>query len=140
MTLGLILLAGIIGCGIGYLLSRLTNSKKKSQSIPIAVQKSGSIPADVKERVQALVDDGHKIGALKELRDSTDLGLEEAKNIVDSMATSLPINNNADKMGTVRDLLRSGNKMEALELYREFSGMNLKESEEAIDKLEKEFG
>ncbi len=140
MTVEPILVVGITGFGIGFLLGRLTNAEKGSQSGPIAVQKPGRLPADVEERVRALVDNGHKIGALKELRDSTDLGLEEAKNIVDSMATSLPTNNNGDKMGTVRDLIRNGNKIEALKLYRESSGMSLKEAKEAIDKMEREFG
>ncbi len=140
----LILMGMLVGFTVGFLLGRWINSGnktgKKSPSIPIVLQKPTPLPADVEQRVQALIDDGHKMGALKELRDSTDLEFKKAKNIVDSMVTSTPANTNTDKIGTVRDLIRSGHKIEALKLYRESSGMSLEEAEEAIDKMEKEFG
>jgi len=144
MAIELILLGAVVIFVIGFLLGRLITSRNKSekkpQNIPTTVQKSASLPKDVEMRVQALIDNGHKIGALKELRDSTDLELEQAKSIVESMAISVPTTDNPDKLGTVRDLIRSGNKIEALRLYRESSGMNLAEATEAIDKMEKEFG
>ena len=144
MTIEFILIGTTIGLGAGFLLGQLTSSKNKSAkslpSVPIAVQKPKPLPADIEALVQRLVDDGHKIGALKGLRDSTDLGLEEAKSIIDSMNTPMSTNNNVDKLGTIRDLIRSGNKIEALKLYRESSGMNLKEATAAIDEMEREFG
>ena len=144
-TIEIVVVAAIAGFVVGFLLSKLKGSRKKSsenhpQKKSAPIQKIQSLPADVKERVQALVDRGHKIGAIKELRDATGLGLEEAKDVIDSMATSLPTSNNLDAIAQVRDLIRSGKKTEALDLYRESSGMSLKEAEEAIDKMEKEFG
>jgi len=149
MTIVLILAIAIVAVGLGFLLGRVTRDAKKSarqsQSVPTGVGKvegkAGNLPADLKERVQALIDDGHRYGAVKELEDAAGLELKEAKNIVDAMVPSLPPNvDNADKLGMVRDLVRSGNKDEALQLYRASSGLSLKEAEEAIDKLEKEFG
>ncbi len=144
LTVELVLVAAILGLCLGFLSGRLTapgnKSKKKGQSFPIAIQTPESLPADLEERIRALINDGHKIGALKELRDSTELGLEEAKHIIDSMATSIRTDNQTHTLGTVRNLIRNGKKAEALKLYRESSGMSLKEAKEAIDKMEKEFG
>src|SRR5271156_3353367 len=80
----------IIAIGIsvvGFLLSRATTSKDSFRKEPMRIQMLGTVPEDVEMRVRLLIDRGHKIDALKELRQATGLGLKQAKDIVDSMAS-----------------------------------------------------
>ncbi|MGO4541891.1 ribosomal protein L7/L12 [Paenibacillus sp. 2TAB19] len=46
---------------------------------------SGSVPANLDDRLRILVASGKRIQAIKELREVTDLGLREAKEYVDKM-------------------------------------------------------
>lgn len=141
LALILILAAGVIAALVaGFILGRLSKSRKKPQNVAATAQKVTRLPADLEKRIQALIDDGHKIGALKEICDSMDIELEEAKTIIDTMQPSIPADKKTDKLGAVRFLIRNGQKDEALNLYRESSDMPLKEAEEVIAKLEKEFG
>ncbi len=145
MTITLIIIVtAMAALAIGFLLGRFNSSQikavNKKQKSPLPFQPPVSIPTDVKERVQKLVDDGHKIGAVKELHDATGIDLEEAKDIVDSMADSVHVSNNEKATSQARYLVRNGQKDEALELYRQASGMPLKEAKEVIDKMEKDFG
>ncbi len=146
-TIALFIAVAILVFAIGFFLGRLTRKRNNSGNSltnkpldSVVSPKLAHIPSDLESRAKVLVEDGHKIGALKELRDSTDLKLEEAKKIVDYMDAATPSVNNAEKLGEVRDLIRSGKKDAALKLYREFSGLTLNESVQAIDTLEKEFG
>jgi large subunit ribosomal protein L7/L12 len=46
---------------------------------------SGSVPANLDDRLRILVASGKRIQAIKELREVTDLGLREAKEYVDKL-------------------------------------------------------
>jgi len=88
--------------------------------------------------VVRLVEQDRTLEAIKRLRETTGLGLKEAKNAVDahrrgdprptpgSLATSsLPPD--------VVDAMQRGRKIEAIRLLRDHTGMGLKEAKEAVE-------
>jgi ribosomal protein L7/L12 len=101
------------------------------------------------DNVTAALRAGHKIDAIKLLREATGLGLKEAKELIDQHATGLPMQETpAAKPRTVGALLtlpfqvaaalRSGNKIEAIRLMREKAGLGLEQAKTAVDAFEQE--
>ncbi len=149
-----ILLLAMASFVVGLTLGRFTRSETRSPTQPVQLE---TLPKDLEERLQLLIGRGQKIAALKELRTATGMGLKEAKDIVDSMASGGSLRNmisssttatpaisqittdiSTEAMGKVQDLLRSGKKIEALKAYREASGLSLKEAKDNIDKMARE--
>jgi ribosomal protein L7/L12 len=97
--------------------------------------------------VQAALDRGNKIEAIKRVRQLTGLGLKEAKDLVeawqrnpDSFAEKKkrPVNDlSADG---VRDLIEEGKLDEAVDLYRRFAGVDQYTAQDAVEKLRQEMG
>ena len=95
-----------------------------------------SLPADVLEALEQ----NNVIEAIKRLRQTTGLGLKQAKDMIDAhqrgtkMAVAI-----AQRLGplppTVIDALQRGNKIEAIKLLRESDGLGLKEAKDAIDAM-----
>jgi len=148
------LIVAIASFVVGFLLGRSTASGSGFRREPMRIQMLGTVPEDVEMRVRLLIDRGHKIEALKELRQATGLGLKQAKDIVDSMASGnslleissqgtsstnvkyqVPVGYGADAMDEVKKLLRNGKKIEAIKLYRQVSGLGLKEAKDEIDRM-----
>jgi ribosomal protein L7/L12 len=89
---------------------------------------------------------GSKIEAVKIYRETTGLGLKEAKDFVDSLergerptmpSMSVPPFNRAtvDWMEQVKAQLRKGNKIEAIKIYRDATGLGLKEAKDAVEEI-----
>lgn len=96
-----------------------------------------ALPADV---LQAL-SRGRTIDAIKLLRASTGLGLQEAKEAIDAHVAGHPVRLPAGYVPgslppTVAEALQAGNKIEAIRRMRELTGLGLKESKDAVDALE----
>jgi ribosomal protein L7/L12/sugar lactone lactonase YvrE len=111
---------------------------------------------DLKEfgEVVRLVEDRDKIAAIKLLRRTTELGLKDAKTVVDRIAAGgiaevagypirpsqpplqPPSPDRAEQIARIGRLLRGGNKIEAIRVYRETFGVGLKEAKDAVERLE----
>ncbi len=93
-----------------------------------------SLPANVLDAARR----GNTIEAIKLLRESTGLGLKEAKDAIDAYArgNSLPAATSASAVpipASVAEALRRGNKIEAIKLLREQAGLGLKEAKDAVE-------
>ena len=94
--------------------------------------------------------EGNNIEAIKRLRESTGLGLAEAKGAIDhhlrgnspaprnslQFESLSPAASNSALPSAVTDALRRGNKIEAIKLLRAHTGLGLKEAKDAIDASE----
>ena len=95
------------------------------------------------QRVKHLVADGQKIEAIKLLREATGLGLAEAKQAVEAIASSEHLEPNelsAEAEGELLGLLQAGRKIEAIKRYREQHPCGLKEAKEFVEALAKQRG
>lgn len=111
---------------------------------------ANSTPAGVDvERVRLLVQAGKKIEAIKLVREETDLGLKEAKDIVEAIergeTPTLPPRAapraathgiSGVDVAAITALLAQNKKIEAIKLYREQTGLGLKEAKDAVEALE----
>jgi ribosomal protein L7/L12 len=97
--------------------------------------------------VQAALDRGNKIEAIKRVRQLTGLGLKEAKDLIEAYQRNpdsvvekkkRPVNDlSADG---VRDLIEEGKLDEAVDLYRRFAGVDQYTAQDAVEKLRQEMG
>jgi ribosomal protein L7/L12 len=100
-------------------------------------------------QVAALLEGGNKIGAIKELRGITGLGLKEAKDWVDSYEGGMPeplpepvaaAEHSAEATFTLSreaaEALKSGNKIEAIKLVRAATGLGLAEAKAIVEVFE----
>jgi len=97
-----------------------------------------------------LVRRGRKIEAIKLLRETTGLGLKEAKDVVDALQVSggadsetvgnRTVHSDPDAASNlppgVLDAVRRGRKIEAIKLLRETTGVGLKEAKDVVDALQ----
>jgi ribosomal protein L7/L12 len=95
---------------------------------------SQPIPADV----QAAWDSGNRVEAIKLLRESTGLGLAEAKALLESAAPAAVASaGRAAAIGplpaNVRAALDDGDEIEAIKLLREVTGVGLKEAKDRVE-------
>lgn len=109
----------------------------------MAVPSGMPLPAAVLELLHA----GNTIEAIKLLRESSGLGLKEAKDTIDrylrdpSGSTALPAASTATAPGAstlpadVVQAMRDGRKIEAIRLLREQTGMGLKDAKDAVEAL-----
>ncbi|HMB92193.1 MAG TPA: ribosomal protein L7/L12 [Rhodothermales bacterium] len=102
--------------------------------------------AEASKRIAELIQQGNKIEAIKLLRDTTGIGLKEAKNEVDRLSAELAGQarsstrpTTASETGQVPNavlaLAQEGRKIEAIKLLREKTGVSLKEAKERVDAL-----
>ena len=94
------------------------------------------------ERIAELIEQGRKIEAIKLLRETTGVGLAEAKEQIERLtaeAAGQPApaeRPGLDTKGVPEDVLalaRAGQKIEAIKVLRERTGAGLKESKEQIE-------
>ncbi len=92
--------------------------------------------------VQAALREGDQILAIRRLRESTGLGLKEAKELVDQHVRREPVAPGAfDVPAAATDtlpenvlaVLQQGSKLEAIRLLREAGGLSLKKAKEAVE-------
>lgn len=96
------------------------------------------LPDDVREALEQ----GNKIEAIKRLRESTGIGLKEAKDLVENhgRGTVQNIPDILPDAASVADALQKGNKIEAIKRLRQQTGLGLKDAKDAIDSLQKNDG
>lgn len=100
------------------------------------------------KRIAELIQQGRKIEAIKLLRDTTGLGLKQAKEEIERRSSEMsdqasPPDLSHPGSGSglgqiskeVEDLARAGKKIEAIKLLRERTGMGLKEAKEQVEEL-----
>ncbi|MEO8102498.1 MAG: ribosomal protein L7/L12 [Betaproteobacteria bacterium] len=99
------------------------------------------LPAEVLDALQR----GENIEAIKRLRESTGLGLKEAKEAVDAHLRGrnvefAPAAAPGALPPAVMHALRQGRKIDAIKLLREHTGLGLKEAKDAIDAAARQSG
>lgn len=96
------------------------------------------LPDDVREALEQ----GNKIEAIKRLRESTGMGLKEAKDLVENhgQGTVQNIPDILSDAASVADALQKGNKIEAIKRLRQQTGLSLKDAKDAIDALQENGG
>lgn len=96
------------------------------------------------ERIAELIREGNKLEAIKLLRESTGIGLKEAKDEIDRLEAELAGEEVPARERTempeeayveVQALALQGKKIEAIKRLRDQSGMGLKEAKEYVDAL-----
>lgn len=102
---------------------------------------ANSLPANV----LAALERGGTLEAIKLLRESTGLGLKEAKDVIDAHLHGRPLAHTAvtasgSLPAPVVAALQQGRKLDAIRLLREHTGMGLKESKDAVDAFERRTG
>lgn len=96
--------------------------------------------------VQALLDAGRTIDAIKQLRVVQGLGLKEAKDLIDAHqqghhaappahSTGFASDASSHVPDSVRQALAAGNKIEAIRLLRAHAGIGLREAKDRVDAL-----
>jgi len=93
------------------------------------------------DNVLAALQRGNIIEAIKLLRESTGLGLKEAKDRIDEHLSgrttpSATIISPGSLPSAVLAALHQGNKIEAIRLLRQATGLGLKEAKDAIDSFQ----
>ncbi len=101
-----------------------------------------------REDIYRLVSEKKKIHAIKLFRERTGAGLQEAKDVVESVGQGNPIPTPGDATGSgmdtrawsdiiprLRTLKAEGNTISAIKLLRARSGLSLREAKEAVDRL-----
>lgn len=88
--------------------------------------------------VQAALERGSAIEAVKLLRKATGLGLKEAKDLIDQhhrgRTTTIAVGDTASTLPPeVLSALQQGKKIEAIRLLREKTGLGLKDAKEAVE-------
>ena len=94
------------------------------------------LPVQVLDALQR----GNTVEAIKLLRESTGLGLKEAKDIIDRHLRGDPVSvaaaASADPLPLpVVEALQRGNRIEAIKLLRESTGMDLRDAHDAVEKF-----
>lgn len=98
-------------------------------------------PNPLPAAVLAALQRGSTIEAVKLLRKSTGLGMQEAKDLIDrhERGRAAPVSigiPRATLAPEVAAAMQAGNKIEAIRLLREKTGMGLKEAKDAIEALQ----
>jgi outer membrane protein assembly factor BamB/ribosomal protein L7/L12 len=104
-------------------------------------------PASLAE-IRSLAQGGNLIEAIRRYRELTDVGLKEAKEAVELLASGKVVEARQVSMGPisaeetgrvleqVQELLRSGNKIEAIRRYREAADVSLTKAREVVERVE----
>jgi large subunit ribosomal protein L7/L12 len=95
-------------------------------------------PSELVDRVQALLDAGQKIAAIKAFREATGASLAEAKAAVEALERGGPLSP-ASSEEELLALLKQGQKINAIKLYRQRTGAGLKEAKDAVEELARRY-
>lgn len=101
----------------------------------------------VEEEIRSLIAQNRKIEAIKLLRQTSGLGLKEAKDSVDAMAAGVPPLLSSPSAATdmssgdrIANLVRAGNKIAAIRDYRAATGASLVDAKAYIEELSRRLG
>jgi ribosomal protein L7/L12 len=119
---------------------------KEAKAAVEALEKEGTPLATVsgeRDELHRLVQMGKKIEAIKYYRQTTGVGLKEAKAVVENLVTdrnvviaTTPIASRLIDPDELRRLLQTGKKIEAIKYYRQTTGVGLKEAKESVEWVE----
>ncbi len=93
----------------------------------------------LEEQLAQLLEQGHKIEAIKLYRERTGAGLAEAKKAVEQMQVDV-VFAESDIEEQLLELLRQGHKIEAIKTYRQRTRSGLKDAKEAVEALAAKHG
>lgn len=146
MTL-LVVAGAVAAIALAWWVSQLGSRGPADARLP---NPSGGTPAVAppsEAGVRRLLAAGDKIGAIKQYRELTGLGLKEAKDAVEAMdaGRALPVPSVPAKTPgldpasdpEIRRLVDAGELIEAIKRYRTRTGAGLKEAKDAIEGLTK---
>jgi|SRR5271156_5677879 len=85
MVMEPVLVVSIVSFVAGFLLGRASGCGSSLTTDSVRIKSLSPLPEDLEARLRLLIDSRRKIEAIKVLRQSTGLGLKEAKDVVDSM-------------------------------------------------------
>jgi ribosomal protein L7/L12 len=137
------------------LLTRRRGSGDGATARPSPPDVTANVDDAFRARVVDEIESGHRIEAIKLVRERTRLGLADAKALVEALASGAdgvdlsPVRTSAADdvaQATVDDPdlaaqlvleLAAGRKLEAIKLYRERTGVGLKQARDAVDALER---
>ena len=140
----MLILAIILIALLGVLLAAMRAGARPAG--PLAWRSPGLMPpvsADLQHRVRDLYAENKKIEAIKLIREQTGLGLKEAKELGDALASGQPVppgHAGPDLASRVRALKASGRAEQAVFLVRGETGMGQSEAERFVDAVEVEGG
>ncbi|WP_338892570.1 ribosomal protein L7/L12 [Rhodococcus sovatensis] len=126
-------------------------ARKSPRKTPTATAQLmlAGLDSTAREEIYRLVGEKKKIHAIKLFRERTGSGLEEAKNIVESVERGNPLPSPAaftntagldtgeweDIIPKLRALKNEGKAIAAIKLLRARTGFSLREAKEAVDRL-----
>lgn len=107
--------------------------------------------SQLEDVVREMLQSGQKIEAIKILRAARNLGLKEAKDIIDAMSSGSPVQipaalpkEDSTELRSVdgndeeiKWLIKQGKKIEAIKVMREKTGLGLAEAKSAVEQIEK---
>lgn len=131
--------------------SRASNAPQDSQNPSTNAAPSQSWPS-LEAEIQHIVAQGHRILAIKRVRERTGWGLKKAKNYVEALpalnneslnpdpeistvSNHLPNDLPIDKKAEVRKLVMNGQKIAAIKQVRAEMGLGLREAKEYVENL-----
>lgn len=111
---------------------------------PLAWRSPGLLPpvsAELRRRVRELYAENKKIEAIKLIREQTGLGLKEAKDLAEALASGRPLppepgHARQDLATRVRELKAAGRGEQAVFLVRGETGMGQAEAERFVEAIE----
>ncbi len=131
----------VLGIGLLVLARRWSDVPARTGCMPVAPPTRERLSVD---EIHALLARGHKIQAIKRVREVTGMGLKEAKNCVEALPHAPPLHEhmpvrqaplNLDVEQEVRRLRNLDGKFAAIRRVRELTGMGLKEAKDYVDSL-----
>lgn len=102
-----------------------------------------SMTQEVREEVEKLVRRGQKLQAIQYLRETFDVSLDEAKQLVEALekeispAAAATADLNEEDKNFLEGLLRDNKKIDGVKFVRDKTGLGLKESLQVVEEIER---
>ncbi len=92
--------------------------------------------------VTALLQNGHKLDAIRIYREQTGASLKDATDAIKALESKLDADDDSEVEHNqdVETLLRGGHKLDAIRVYRQQTGASLKDATDEINELAKNLG
>jgi ribosomal protein L7/L12 len=142
---------GILVLVIVVVVYRQSSGGWRPPTINAAIAPQLSLPGDVRQRINLLLDQGKTIAAIRAVRAATGVGLKEAKDYVEGVRAGVqPVSTAADEAQpiaagiitlsqdverTVRREIAAGNKIMAIKLVREATDAGLKQAKDVVEAM-----
>jgi ribosomal protein L7/L12 len=140
----LLIVAGVVAAVVlAWWLSQIGNRGPADVRLAKSATGSGAAAPPSETGVRQLLAAGDKIGAIKQYRELTGLGLKEAKDALDAMEAGRTVPQVAAATKSpgldpatdpeIRRLVDGGELIEAIKRYRTLTGAGLKDAKDAIE-------